>query len=64
MNDIKHQERQGEEKGYGMKLKVQGKKRREKVENEKKIAGEDKTGNMIFFRYRKNKRSERRQQVL
>lgn len=47
-----------------MKLKVQGKKRCEKVENEKKIAGEDKIGNMIFLRYIKNKRSERRQQVL
>lgn len=46
-----------------MKLKVQGKKRCKKVENEK-IAGEDKIGNMIFFRYIKSKRSERRQQVL
>lgn len=36
-----------------MKLKAQGKKWSKKVENEKKIAGEDKTGNKIFLQVHK-----------
>lgn len=42
---------------------MQGEKSK-KVENEKKMAGKDKTGNGVFFRSIKNKRSERRQQLL